>query len=372
MNSLGVVQSNGGDTRSALETTRRALELSLEGGGGDTPRCYVNVSTFEFDCGLLEEAAAHQREGLALSSRVGAAFTAEWLEAEIACSTSTAARGTRRCDRSFSELRRRQEQGEFRYMDTQLRMAELEVSLSRAGRLDAEALEATLESVRAVGDPQLLLPVSGAGSLLLASEGLIEEARALLHEYHDGARSTMLPSGPWDVSAALAWRLVYGTQAPVELHARNVMPWGEAAELVCRGEYVAAAGVLAGIGARAVEAQVRLEAARSPGGLGPRRGVAAARARLRLLARGAGDRTPRIRRGATGAASSRRVLGRERRTRPRSVRATRCVPPSTIALTSRPSARRMLAATAARGPVSQTVTTGRSRGRSAAASRTTR
>ena len=263
LNSLGVVQSNGGDTRSALETTRRALALSLEGGGGDTPRCYVNVSTFEFDCGLLEEAAAHQREGLALSSRVGAAFTAEWLEAEIVLLDVHRGMWDASVDESFSELRARQEQGEFRYMDTQLRMAELEVSLSRAGRLDVEALEATLESVRAVGDPQLLLPVSGAGALLLAAEGLLEEARAMLHEYHDAARSTMLPSGPWDVSAALAWRLVYGTQAPIELHARNVMPWAEAAELVCLGDHVAAAGILACIGARAVEAQVRLEAARS-------------------------------------------------------------------------------------------------------------
>ena len=216
LNSLGVVQSNGGDTRSALETTRRALELSLEGGGGDTPRCYVNVATFEFDCGLLEEAAAHQREGLALSSRVGATFTAEWLEAEIVL-LDISPRHVGRAPWTKALVQLQPAPAARRvplHGHPSCVWSRLEVSLSRAGTARRGGRSRQRSSrVRAVGDPQLLLPASGAAARS-ARHGRVARGSSC------PARrvSTMLPGrrccrpARADVSAALAWRLVDGTR----------------------------------------------------------------------------------------------------------------------------------------------------------------
>ncbi len=86
----------------------------------------------------------------------------------------------------------------------------------------------------------------------------------LLAKYQELARTLTYPAGPEVVAAALAWLQLRGDDPiPSEIGGSEELPWASAVDLIRRGDPVAAADVLAGIGALANEAPVRLYAAQA-------------------------------------------------------------------------------------------------------------
>lgn len=88
-------------------------------------------------------------------------------------------------------------------------------------------------------------------------------ALGCLGEYRDMMRSgtAVYAGGPHVVSCVVAWLELSDKPVPDELLVGPVTEWTRAAALVSQAEPVAAADLLSSIGARAIEADVRLHAA---------------------------------------------------------------------------------------------------------------
>ena len=263
LNNLALAHSNNGDIGAALVTGRSALELALACGSSDVVRCFNNLATYEFVAGDLGGAARHHREALELAIRVGHKALAQHLEAEVVLDAYTAGAWDE-LEAGFQLARARAEAGTPHLMDTNLQMTELAVALCREGHLDLAELDRVLDAAHVVGDPQSVLPAVGEAVLLLLTAGYAQEADVLLAEYQELARTLSYPAGPEVVAAALAWVQLRGDDPiPSEIGGSDELPWASAVDLIRRGDPVAAADVLAGIGARANEAPVRLHAAQA-------------------------------------------------------------------------------------------------------------
>jgi hypothetical protein len=225
-------------------------------------RCYNNLATYEFVTGDLDAAARHHREALELALRVGHKALAQHLEAEVVLDAYTAGDWDE-LETGFELARARAEAGTPHLMDTQLQMTELTVALCREGHLDVAELERVLDAVRVLGDPQSVLPAVGEAVGLLLTAGFPHEADELLAKYQELARTMSYPPGPEVVAAALAWVQLRDDPIPSEIGGSEELPWASAVDLIRRGDPVAAADVLAAIGARANEAPVRLHAAQA-------------------------------------------------------------------------------------------------------------
>ena len=69
LNSLGVAQDVACRYDDAIASTSKALELALEVGSNDASRCLINLASFEFGLGLLEDSNARFRDVLVLARR---------------------------------------------------------------------------------------------------------------------------------------------------------------------------------------------------------------------------------------------------------------------------------------------------------------
>ncbi len=87
---------------------------------------------------------------------------------------------------------------------------------------------------------------------------------ACLTEYWEALRADVswFGGGPAIVAAVVVWRELMSGQVPDELLRGPTVPWIEAARLVSDGDPAAAADLMASIGARTIEADLRLHAAR--------------------------------------------------------------------------------------------------------------
>jgi tetratricopeptide (TPR) repeat protein len=275
LNNLAVAQVNLGDLWGGLETSRACLELALECGASDLPRPYVNLATFEYDTGDLEAASRHHAEGLALAERLGHGASIDWLGAE---------RVLDRYELGFwDEVLRdvrtlvgsRRQRGVLHYMDNQLIIIEVAIVLAREGRLLDDLLEEVLERVRPIGDLQLLAPALSTAAGLLATAGRVDEARGRLTEYLDTLRANpaWFGGGAALVTGAVSWCELMAEPVPDELLRGPDVPWTEASRLVAAGRPSEAADVLAAIGARTIEADVRLHAGRVLARSNPREAV---------------------------------------------------------------------------------------------------
>ena len=264
LNNVAVAQVNGGDLLGGLAASRACLELALECGARDLPRPYVNLATFEYDTGNLEAAARYHREGLALSERLGNRSGADWLGCELAIDHFELGDW----DDALREARLlvggRVERGAVHYLDPFLRLVEAEIVLEQTGQLLVQTVEEVLESARAIGDLQMLAPVLGQVAALLGAAGHHERAEACLIEYREvlSADASWFGGGPTIVAAVLAWCQLMSEPVPDELLRGPTVPWTASARLAAAGEPATAADVLEAIGARTMEAKLRLHAAR--------------------------------------------------------------------------------------------------------------
>ena len=304
LNNLALADSNGGDTRAALDTGRRALELALECGASDVVRCFNNLATYEVDAGELDASSSAPPRRARLAVRLGHKALAQHLEVEVVLDAFVSGAWAE-LEPGFEIGRARREAGTPHRMDRSLRIAELTVTLCREGHLDVDELQAMLEEARVVGDQQVLIPTVGDAVDLFATAGFVREADRLLDEFHGLARSSPFPAGSWSVAVALTWVRLRDEPVPVEIGKSTGLPWANAIDLLRSGDPAAAADVLARIGAG------QRGAGASPCGAGalalrPGGSGSSARPRLFVLALGRCDGSSRRRgRGACEAAPGR-------------------------------------------------------------------
>ncbi len=257
LNSLSIAQANAGQLEQGLTSVRRALELALEIGSADTPRCYVNAASLDWESGRLMTASRLHAEGLALAQRLDNTAFTDWLRRELVLDAAVlgswdeAVRGGRAC------LAASAERGAPHYMDVPVVLVDAEIGLAREGTLRSGDIEEALGKARTIGDPQALRPALAQAALLLADGGRAQEARGLLDEL----ASTKGYGGHWVLAASLAWAVLQDDPFPEPLFGLWETPWVEAARLIRAGDPGAAADVLRSIGALSPEARVRLHAA---------------------------------------------------------------------------------------------------------------
>jgi hypothetical protein len=108
-----------------------------------------------------------------------------------------------------------------------------------------------------VQDPQALDPALFTAAEIAWRSGNLARADVLLDEF---ASANRVPPGFSLVSAAFLLHAV-GRPVPFELGEAVPTPWIETARAIRKGDLVSAAEILQRVGARAVEAGVRLQAA---------------------------------------------------------------------------------------------------------------
>jgi hypothetical protein len=135
-----------------------------------------------------------------------------------------------------------------------------EIRMARGdGRGAAEDMDAVLEQARAIRDPQALDPALVLAAHVAHRNGDEAAAHALIDELGSPERA----AGTWVVSAALLHRDLARETPTSRVEGDAVRtPWREAAAAIGEGDLVRAATILEGTGARALEAAVRLRAAR--------------------------------------------------------------------------------------------------------------
>ena len=257
LNSLGVAQDVACRYNDAIASTSKALELALEVGSNDASRCLINLASFEFGLGLLEDSNARFRDVLVLARRSEAKMVEDWVVRENAISAYYLGRWQEALEGidTFGALLA----DDAHIMDIPLAFAHVAIIHERDGVVLEDELTWGVERARVIGDPQVIQPMLAESALVLARAGRHQEARALLNELTGiavGPRAMFLGSA---LSAALAWAAIGGT-LPREL---TLGPgrWDDAARLVRDGDLTAAADLLAEMGARGHEAWARILAA---------------------------------------------------------------------------------------------------------------
>ena len=270
LNNLAVTYANVGDVEQAFATAKTGLALGLECGSSDLTRLYVNLATFEFDRGNLAEVTNYHRDGLALSVRTGNVASVDWLRAEIAIDAYELGQWDEAQAEASAVLAQHHAIGLQHYMDPGLQLVQVAITLGRTGRLQRDQLDDGLSRARSVGDPQMHVPSLTWAARLFVQAGLVLDADACLNELQAllAADTALEVMGLWTLDAGLAL-LDRGRPVPPELFRGPDVPWRRATQLLCDGRAGEAADLLHAIGARSLEAEVRLHAARSgePDGL---------------------------------------------------------------------------------------------------------
>ncbi len=257
LNALAVALALVGRLEEGLEVVHRSLRLAQEAASFDTPRSYVNASSLEAEAGHLETAATLHREGLALAQRFENVAFVDWLGRELVIDSFELGEWDEALAGAQSHLTTSRERGDPHLMDIPVQLAEAAIVLGRDGRLLEVELEDVLERARAIGDPQTMVPTLGDLALILADADRDDAARRLLDEieHTEGNRAD------WLIRAALAWGRLRDDPFPEHRLGSSATPWVNAGRQLTCGDPVGAADVLASMGARTLEAQVRLHAA---------------------------------------------------------------------------------------------------------------
>jgi tetratricopeptide (TPR) repeat protein len=265
LNNVAVALTNTGDLAGGLETARVCLELALACGSTDMPRPLINLATFEYDMGNLSEAARLHGEGLEFARRQENRSGADWLRAELALDDFELGNWDEAHRRIQEEAAGRRARGVSYLMDSQLLTAGAVIAFGREGVLPDGLLDGLVAEALAVGDMQSVVPVTGQAAGVHAAMGAQAAVEACLDHYREALRVEpgWVGGGSAQVAAALAWATYHREPLPPEMLVGPETPWREAARLVGAGRPAEAAEILAPIGARTIEAEVRLNAARS-------------------------------------------------------------------------------------------------------------
>ncbi len=363
LNTRGIVRGSQGHPGWEEDSTR-GLELALRSNSFRAGRAYINLGSQLLETkGDLHRAEAVTREGLAFSERMGFSWTMlRWLQGNLAEMTYLTGAWDEALALAESVI-----VGAAHYMQQLAFDVRGEIRMARGDdRGAAEDVDIALQQARAIRDPQALDPALVRAAQVAQRSGDEARAHALIDEL--GASERAL--GSIVVRAALVCHdLGRGPLLPDGADVGSGTPWTEVSTAIAARELERAAEILARIGARTLEADVWLRAARAAAADGRRAEAAAQLASALAFYREVGATVARPRgRGVARRGQLNQLPQRLNSTVGLPAAAHESIPPSTTGCASKPRAERMLAAIAARGPVSQIVTIGLSRGRSASPS----
>jgi len=219
--------------------------------------------------GDLRGAVRHYQIALDRVERLGLVQSIVWLLPQLA----DAAYLTGEWSKSEQLLRRYEEllgTNTRHYLDAVVYSVRARMAAARGDTAAERLWDGAVEMGRALKDPQALTPMLAGRAAFLLEEGRRDEAAALLDE---------LLAGPLVYHRGLidlGW-LLHGLGRPEERRNEQAGVWGAVESLIARGEFAAAAEVLAETDLRVEEAYARLRATEQ---LASQRGAAEAQPHL--------------------------------------------------------------------------------------------
>jgi class 3 adenylate cyclase len=264
LTTIGSSLSHRGDRRS-IERFERALELSRGSPSSNALRTYTNFSLCLMGFGDLRRSAEVAREGLAEAERFGVTAHARWLRGTNVFREYILGHwgdAIRQADAFLAEAR---SHGRH-YLEPACLGVRAAIRLARgdvAGALEDSA--AALEQARERTDPQAVHPGLAARALILQEAGreneAVEIAEELLVLWESAPVETQLHGAP-DLALMLCRVGWEGRLKPmIEQRLHLNLPWIELTLALCERQFVRAADMWAGMGARTGEAYARLRAA---------------------------------------------------------------------------------------------------------------
>jgi class 3 adenylate cyclase/tetratricopeptide (TPR) repeat protein len=238
----------------------RSLALNLEVKSWRAGRAYINLaSTLFLIAGNLERAERLMREALQFAQGLGIDVAVRWCSANLAECTYHAGRW----DEALTLAEREIGNPEPHYMQPNCHRHRALIRLARGDVPGALAdIDSSSERSRLIRDPQDVIPALAWRAFCLARTGDRAGATAALEEL-DALGAWVERWGPSSVLRALGLHeLGRAKDVGLEEHAGPATPWQQAAVAIGSGELDLAADRLAAIGARAFEADTRLQAAR--------------------------------------------------------------------------------------------------------------
>jgi class 3 adenylate cyclase/tetratricopeptide (TPR) repeat protein len=258
LNTRGLSRLNLGDV-DGLEDLESARSIAEEIGSSDHVRSHVNLGGVSFQLGNLELAHHHHRVALDLTRRRGFRPYARWLAIELAQDAYVG--GDWAEAERLVASRLEGADGDASYMDVQARFLALEITAARAGEVDPAALESLIADAHRIGDPQTVLPILAGAARIATTVGWTDRVDPLLDAFVEHAE----PPGnlsAWETYGAIGSADPERAARLLELAERGAPSrWSDASRFTARGNHVAAADVLADMGARTDEAAARLRAA---------------------------------------------------------------------------------------------------------------
>jgi predicted ATPase/class 3 adenylate cyclase len=259
LNNRGTVLAALGDPRWRTDA-ERSVELALRANSYRGARAFINLGSHLLDtAGELERAEAVTRDGLAFVQRLGMSRTiVRWFLGNLAEDAYLMGRWDEAIELADEHIA--EDQHYMQHMAYQLRAL---IRLARGDEAGAsEDADSGLRDARGIRDLQALHPALVTSAEVASRTGDAATASRLLDELGSPERA----AGTWIVHAALV-----GGDLGRELaflgtgEAGPRTPWHEAAIAIGRGELARAADILERTGARALEAEARLRAARQAG-----------------------------------------------------------------------------------------------------------
>jgi len=253
----------------ACEDLEEAAELALVSSPSEATRAYVNLGSVLNDLGDLNGAKDAARRSIALSERIGMVGGAggfaygNLVEAQFLAGDWDEAAET-----SVTELERANRLGGL-YQAPMFELVLAELAFVRDGHVD-EAVETAQHQVSAArerNDDQAVFAVCALAAWTLVRAGLDEEAGALVDELL--ARRRERPSGVapgfWTVALSLTLERLGRSGGLLELPEPEGSRFLAAARAIDAGRVADGAEILQEIGARPLEADARMVAARVAG-----------------------------------------------------------------------------------------------------------
>jgi tetratricopeptide (TPR) repeat protein len=263
LNNIGIARVGSGD-EGGLEDLEQAVAIAVDANSIESVRSYGNLASILVELGELEQARSTQAEALRLAERFGLGDYTLWIKAEHCWQLYFQGRWDDSLELLDDFIAEFAETGFW--METPLHTTRGRIRLARGDVRGAqEDAERAFQRAEEAKDPQILWPALAFAARAFAAtdpDRAAGFASELLTSWQEHGFS-LGSDGEWPSDLAVGL-VPLGKQAEFltlvdESHVTT--PWRRAAASYVSGDYSAAAGVYAEIGALPEEAYARLRAA---------------------------------------------------------------------------------------------------------------
>jgi tetratricopeptide (TPR) repeat protein len=260
LNNIGVARVQQGD-EGGLADLDASREIARSLSAPEYTRACGNLASVLLSLGHLERAAELHEEALQIAKEVGLHEPIRWLSMERAFDLYYAGRWDD-AHRIVDSLIEEFEQSPF-WIESSTRVCRARLTLA-AGALDQARSDVELLLARAGREMQILGTALGFAARFHAELGDASRGRELTDELLDQWRATGFAgmTEDWIIELWFAcWKAGAEDQLAEALDAVTTTPWDRAAAALVSRDFASAAEIIGGLGARSVEALIRLWAA---------------------------------------------------------------------------------------------------------------